>query len=47
MLRGNDAKKKTYDAGSAFAQMALGKVGGSCVFIERKGKGKLIDTDPV
>lgn len=50
MLRGNDDRQNDYtaDAASAFARMALGKVGGSNVFIEpKKTQHKLLDMDEI
>jgi len=49
ILRGNtDRRNETQNAASAFARIALGHVGGSCVFIEpKKTGGKLLDTDAI
>ena len=50
ILRTNDEveRKRNVEAASAFAQHALGKVGGSVVYIDpKKTGGKLLDTDPV
>jgi hypothetical protein len=48
-LRTNeDERQKVTTQASAFAQIALSKVGGSSVYIEpKKTKTKLLDTDSV
>ena len=48
-LRTNDDDRKpSTTQASAFARVALGKVGGSSVYIEpKKTKTKLLDTDSV
>lgn len=50
ILRGNDDQRddNVQNAASAFARLALSKVGGSSVFIEpKKTQGKLIDMDEI
>jgi hypothetical protein len=45
-LRSNERiKRQNIDAASAFAQLAISKVGGSSVYIAPKKGTKLLDTD--
>jgi len=50
ILRSNDDSKQqtNVDAASAFAKAVMGRVGGSCVYIEpHKTRGALVDTDEI